>query len=603
MLPALRLWLFALSALAPVAPTVSASPAPIPVAILCTTGSAAEASETQDPKLVLRALETWLRTYLKGRYDIAAAEDIARDSLASKLGILPPRVGKLTYLDELEILVGQAAEIGEPEHVEAILEVAAVGLGDDRFKAEHQPHQVRRVGEVGLGKVESNKGKAHVLQLANGETQPASRKRADEIRTAAVRALGRFGDPTFRPLLETQLQAESAMVRLAAAEALTRMAPAESLEALGTALAKEADGFVIGALAAACSAILEPMAADPTKIPRAGLDAVHAAIAALGRGNWRSDMALLTMLEKFRNRETVPALIKVLERFKNHPDDVRSGKLSGLLLHRAHELLVSLTGALYPMDEPQQWLDFWARERESFRLADKPTPPAGDSGTVAKGFFGIPVQGTRVTFIMDISGSMEAPMAPRERTTTGAAPPATERRIDAAKRELLKAVESLPEIASFNLVVFADQVRTWQSELVPATSKGKARFRKYVEGLRPLGGTNLHGGMVEGLKMKSLVWTDRYETHVDEIFLLSDGAPSVGTVIDPAEILVLVHETNRFAQVRINTVFITSGGTPGGALAGPPGGPGRPGPRGPMDPASFMEKMAEQNGGKFVLVR
>ena len=61
-----------------------------------------------------------------------------------------------------------------------------------------------------------------------------------------------------------------------------------------------------------------------------------------------------------------------------------------------------------------------------------------------------------------------------------------------------------------------------------------------------------------GLKMKSLVYGARYDSAVDEMFVLSDGAPNLGDVIDPVEILELTTETNRFNNVRINTVYISS---------------------------------------------
>ena len=112
----------------------------------------------------------------------------------------------------------------------------------------------------------------------------------------------------------------------------------------------------------------------------------------------------------------------------------------------------------------------------------------------------------------------------------------------------------------FNLVTFNgdDEAETWSKKLVEANDRNKRRFEKFVEKLRPLGGTNLWSGMEQALNIKTLVYGNHYETTVDEIFLLSDGAPSVGEVVDPIEILRLVSEVNRFKEVRINTVFISS---------------------------------------------
>jgi hypothetical protein len=93
---------------------------------------------------------------------------------------------------------------------------------------------------------------------------------------------------------------------------------------------------------------------------------------------------------------------------------------------------------------------------------------------------------------------------------------------------------------------------------VPATEKNRERFKKYVDGLRALGGTNLWSGLEDALKIKSLVYGNHYASNIDELFILSDGAPSVGDVLDPIEILRLVQECNTFPNVRINTIFISS---------------------------------------------
>ena len=47
----------------------------------------------------------------------------------------------------------------------------------------------------------------------------------------------------------------------------------------------------------------------------------------------------------------------------------------------------------------------------------------------------------------------------------------------------------------FNLVTFNgdDEAETWSKDLVVANKRNKQRFTKFVEKLRPLGGTNLQG--------------------------------------------------------------------------------------------------------------
>ena len=103
-----------------------------------------------------------------------------------------------------------------------------------------------------------------------------------------------------------------------------------------------------------------------------------------------------------------------------------------------------------------------------------------------------PVEGTRVVFILDLSGSMEWPMAVGGEEL---------RRLDYAKRELLKAVDGLSPNSMFNLVTFNgdDEAEAWKKELVTADKRNKARFEKFVEKLRPLGGTNLLSWMEKAI--------------------------------------------------------------------------------------------------------
>ncbi|MGK0205671.1 MAG: Mg-chelatase subunit ChlD [Planctomycetota bacterium] len=260
-----------------------------------------------------------------------------------------------------------------------------------------------------------------------------------------------------------------------------------------------------------------------------------------------------------------------------------AGKLSGLLLIKAHELLVSMTGAVYSANQPAKWRELWDKEKDNIKVAQKRDTGPNLTGTKAAGFVGIPVQGSRVVFIVDLSGSMDWPMDDQGGKV---------KRLDYAKREILKATDGMSPDSMFNLVTFNgdDEADMWSKKLVSATKRNKERFKKYVEKLRPLGGTNLWSGLEAALNIKLMEYGNHYETTIDEIFLLSDGAPSVGDVQDPIEILRLVQEVNRFKEVRINTVFISSQ-TPEAHLARQR--------RMSLMPKALMRRMAKQNGGKF----
>lgn len=576
---------------------------------------------------VLKALRAWLKAYAAGRIDVSSRRDVMKTSIADKHGVLPKGLlGTLTAERELELMLERAVELQSEAAAEIVLEVAAIGLDQGRIKytIEMAPFAVRDAGQKALAGFESAEATGYLAKVARGEVR-TDRTYGQGQRAAALRWLGGSGDPTARATLEQQLGSTELPLRLAAAEGLKQIADERSTDALAALLDRETEGAVIGAAVAALRACLgrhiagaapaaaapaappaeptaptadppaEPPAGDPPAAPAtadapagpppaAGL-AVRAAIRALGRSSWQADMELIRFLGEFRSAETIPALIDVLQRFVDHPEEIESGKLSGLLLHRAHETLVRLTGAVFPADRPQQWRELWEQEKERM-LIDASTPraaKAAEAGTVSGGFCGIPVEGTRVLFIIDLSGSMAFSMGvdPDE-------PNKLLTRLDYAKQQLRQVIDMLPAVSRLNFITYDGKpdAEVWHKELVPANDRNKDRARKFVEAMKADGGTNMWAGLEAGLKMKSLIYGDRYESAVDEIFVVSDGAPSVGDIIDPLEILRLVTETNRFSKVRINTIYITS-----------------PNERNPRDqslaPNELMRRLAEQNGGRF----
>jgi hypothetical protein len=541
---------------------------------------------TPDPKL-FKAFDAWLRAYRTGKLNLASNADIEKESIVKRHGLMPKGLlGKFTAQRELEVLLDAAVEEGSAESARRVLAVASVGLDKGSYTRAMAPMFVRSLGEQALAKFKDSAARELLLAVAGGEPAKLGNKELDKAAVAAaLRALGTFGDLGYRKVLEDGLRSSDAVTRLAAAEGLRAQGDRQSFDALARALEAESSEPVIQSLVASLEALLARD--DKAFSDDQRRHAVKLAVQALGRGGWRSDLSLIGFLEKFRNAEAIPALIDVLERFVLHPDQVRSGQLSGILRHRAHEVLVSLSGAIFPIDAIDQWRAFWAKEKDSFKV---PEAPKAQAGTVSSGFFGVPVQGTRVLFIVDVSGSMLQPM-PVGGTTGGAIPDEVPIRLDVAKRELLRAVDQLPEESSFNIVTFSNGAKLWQKDLVPANKKSKEAFRKFVEELRADGGTNLWGGMQEALKVKALTYGDRYESHADEVFILSDGLPSVGEVIDPKEILRLIAETNRFAQMRINTVYIS--GEPDQRER-------RQAQEAGMTGQELMKAIATQNGGRHV---
>ena len=581
---------------APAAPTTAPRPA--------TTWRQPAAAEEK----ALKALAAWMKAYRAGKIEFTSRKSILKVSIADKYGVLPEgMVGDLPYDRELKILLEAAVKLDSAEALGAVLEVAAVGLDQGKYTREMAPSQVRELGEKALQKFTSNEAKDELLKTARGELV-LDRGLEVALRAAALRGIGMRQDATFRAAVEQQLGAAEQPLRLAAAESLGWLGEEAAAPALADALEREVDDCVIEAEVASLRAIYAKYLAEapspntdgaakpaagpaPPTLPESSRLAVQAAIKALGRSSWRADMALCAFLSQFRSGDAIPALVDILQRFVDHPEEVKSGKLSGLLLHRCHELLVSMTGAVYPADQPEKWRELWTDHKDALiaQATAAPKAAAGNSGTKSQGLFGIPVQGTRVLFIIDLSGSMNFPMHGFGTAAPGSAPAKVPTRLDNAKRELTRVVQGLPEITHFNFITYNGdpKPKVWSKQLLQATSRNREKACKFLDGMDAEGATNMWSGLEEGLKMKSLVYGDRYDTNVDEVFLVSDGAPNRGDVTDPVEILRLVTETNRFSKVRINTIFITS--------------PNEQDPRDmSMTPAELMKRMAESNGGRFV---
>ncbi len=625
-----------------VLPLVAAFASFLPSSHLATPGRHdAVARATVGDEKPLRALDAWMRLYRNEKIDFRSQANIAKDSIATKFGLAPGNgLGNPTWAGDLEVILEAVAKLETADAAEALVAVASIGIDQAKYTHAMAPYDVRLCGERWAARLQSAEAKEGVAKFARGVSL-SDKPKAMALQCAGVRCLGLMKDKAWRQVIEVALADNDELVRVTAAESLGSLGDDTAALALIACLERDEVDSVLIAAAQALRTLYaphipktgvfesEPAPASPGKKPDDGAPApapagdkpaepaapspppatstppaaapqlpesvrlaVRAAIKALGRTTWRADMALIRLLDEFRSLESVPALIGVLERFQAHPEEVKSGKLSGLLLYQTHELLVAMTGAIYAANQPEKWRTFWDTEKDKIVVTERRDPSTGQTAgvdkTVAGGFCGIPVQGTRVVFVLDLSGSMKWNMD--EQGSDGKKTLSV--RLDFAKRELRRAIDAIAPNAQFNLVTFNgdDKADAWSKELVPANEKNRERFKKYVDGLEALGGTNLWSGLESALKIKSLVYGNRYQCNIDEMFVLSDGAPTVGDVQDPIEILRIVQECNKFSNVRINTIFISSAAPAEARQAEP---------RMSITPQDLMRRMAEQNGGKF----
>lgn len=203
-----------------------------------------------------------------------------------------------------------------------------------------------------------------------------------------------------------------------------------------------------------------------------------------------------------------------------------------------------------------------------------PTDPKYDDGyalpdpVVTPTFYGIPIKGKRICFVLDSSGSMggnSGYMPPGLRTSTPG-------KMDVAKYELLRAIENFKEDVSFNVVMFADDVRSWADRLMPATEDNIAEARTYIVTQAGGGNTNMWAGLELAFRYRDL----------DTIVLLSDGQPTAGSRVTGSSVRSGVADLNRGRGVRIHCIDLAGAAAARGA-------------------DTLLKLLAEDNGGIHIV--
>jgi HEAT repeat protein len=269
-------------------------------------------------------------------------------------------------------------------------------------------------------------------------------------------------------------------------------------------------------------------------------DRAHVAslIAALSDPEWSTRLAALDALERLRMKEAVNAIV------------ARMPAEEGRMRAEFARALWRLTGQPFEEDA-KAWAKWWSDNQAAFQLlsdADLQQVRSGEeewrlrqTTRVKTEFFGIRIVSHRVLFIVDVSGSMEEKLANDYQGKTGWT------RMQVAREELKRCLQGLDPAAFFNLVVFSSGVERWtEGGLVPCDDKHREEALAYVDKLAAFGGTNLY----DALK-------DAFETReVDTLFVMSDGEPSMGEVVEPLVIREHVASWNRNRGVKIHTVAV-----------------------------------------------
>ena len=392
----------------------------------------------------------------------------------------------------------------------------------------------------------------------NKKVQKLIGKGKPHERVFALEATEHISDPKVVDAIRKELQAKEVEVRAAAGAALGKRRDKESLPELRNLLTKskqpedariaiDAIGQIEQGSAKWLDELVELCKRPDRDARNAALEQLAARkdakflpvlCNALAHDDWTTRLCAIDGLVALRHKDAVPRLIDRLEH-----EQGRIGRAVG-------DALWQLTGQ--PFDEDlAKWRAWWptvsaafevispadlekaAKERELRRLQQRTRAGAK--------FFGIRIESHRVIFIIDISGSMLESVYGRGLGKWGTS------RIDVAKQELTQAIKNLDEGALFNVFAFSSGVARWQKDNIGENNtQSRQAALTWVERLGAAGGTNLY----DSVKM---AFADK---DVDTIFIMSDGEPTVGEVIDPWRIREDVAFWNQHRKVKINTIMV-----------------------------------------------
>jgi uncharacterized protein YegL len=203
-------------------------------------------------------------------------------------------------------------------------------------------------------------------------------------------------------------------------------------------------------------------------------------------------------------------------------------------------------------------------------------------------FYGLDTAGQKIAFVIDVSGSMEGKSegSLEDRVTgqavqsggdalggaiggkvgalVGKQASAEATKLGAAKRELIPAIQGLPESSSFVVITFGNKVEPWVLGMTSASGTNKATATALIKDLSASGGTPAK----EALD-KAFGYAD-----VNVIFFVSDGQPTDAGAND---ILAHVRSLNATRQLKVQTVGL-----------------------GKDQDEQFLRALATENGGQYV---
>jgi len=367
-------------------------------------------------------------------------------------------------------------------------------------------------------------------------------------RAQAFRALARLGTDRAFELLLDRLEGDTDDRVLEAADEAFRTAPEALAEDVGLRIAKADDALVRAVYLRVLGALPGTAARERIRVRATMPD------------EWCARAAAAHALARDTAPEALPPLVALLD--SDDPGIVTA----------AIESLTALTKQRYGRDTVA-WKTWWAtrdalapieealKQKEGGPGGGDPQPAEdGERRTVAKEpverktiggtYFGIPVTGTKVAFVCDVSGSMRY-------------------KLELAYEQLSRAVKALPSTSQFEVIFFNEHVWPWRGRLSHADPVTKELLVRHLPTIEVKNYTNLFDAIETALELGT-----------DEVFVISDGDPNRGRKQFPDDIISELKRINtRGARIHTVSVIRTVDGD---------------------EHVALLKRIAESNGGEHV---
>ena len=239
--------------------------------------------------------------------------------------------------------------------------------------------------------------------------------------------------------------------------------------------------------------------------------------------DWRQPARAIRLLRALPLEGRVGVLLDALVIWDRRARGTKS--YSGLVRTRSDlsRALQDLSGKRFG-PEPGPWIDWWVDVRlgrelrpgtaafEARQKAREEEP--GSSAT----FFGLRPDSDRVTFVIDISGSMSNRWGTTQST-----------RFEEAVEQLVRFLQAAPDDTRFNVILFNQAPLVSSAALVEASAENLARARQSLLARTPGGGTNPRLAIEQALLMDDAGRPDVDALEADTVIVLCDGATDEGS--------------------------------------------------------------------------